>query len=191
MIGTNDYYASVTPNLFEQQILQLRRMIQALGAQPIFFTPSVGAIAPTSGGADQLAKSRGYAINVRYHPQALQPNGAGTVARSANFYGLTTVEAASSKIIGVVPGMTRLPALIRFLHQSVPGLQLSVEYCATADGAGAVDIATYTGVGPFKDQATSRSNTELRFVVLRATNPTGSSITASIVADICWNQSEV
>ncbi|MCO8261469.1 GDSL-type esterase/lipase family protein [Pseudomonas asiatica] len=191
MIGTNDYYASVTPNLFEQQILQLRRMIQALGAQPIFFTASVGAIAPTAGGGDQLVKSRGYAINVRYHAQALQPDGAGTVARSANFYARATISASSSQIIGVIPGMTRLPALVRFLHQSVAGLQLSIEYCAAADGTGAVDVATYTGVGPFKDQPTTRSNTELRFVVLRATNPTGSSITASIIADICWNQSVV
>lgn len=191
MIGTNDYYANVSPALFEQQILQLRRLIQSLGAQPIFFTASVGAIAPTAGGGDQLVKSRSYALNVRYHAQSLQPDGAGTVARSANFYARATISASSSQIIGVIPGMTRLPALVRFLHQSVAGLQLSIEYCAAADGTGAVDVATYTGVGPFKDQPTTRSNTELRFVVLRATNPTGSSITASIIADICWNQSVV
>lgn len=191
MIGTNDYYASVSPALFEQQILQLRRLIQSLGAQPIFFTPSVGAIAPTAGGGDQLVKSRSYALNVRYTGQALQPDAAGTVQRSSNFYARATVGASSSQIIGVLPGNTRLPALIRYLHQSVAGLQLSIEYCATADGTSPVDVTTFTGVGPFKDQPAPRASNDLRFVILRATNPSGSGITATVIADICWSQSLV
>lgn len=191
MIGTNDYYASVSPALFEQQILQLRRLIQSLGAQPIFFTASVGAIAPTAGGGDQLVKSRSYALNVRYTPQALQPNGAGTVQRSANFFSTVTLASGASQIIGVLPSQTRLPALVRFLAQSTAGLQLRIEYASTADGSGVVDVNTYTGTGPFKDQPTTRVDTAARFVVLRASNPTGGAITSTITADICWQQSLV
>lgn len=191
MIGTNDYYANVSPALFEQQILQLRRMIQSLGAQPIFFTASVGAIAPTAGGGDQLVKSRSYALSVRYVAQQQMPNGAGTVQRNSSFYAVPTIAAGANQIIGVVPGNTRLPALVRFLHQSTTGLTLSLEYCAAADGTSPVDTATFTGVGPFKDQPAPRVDTNLRFIVLRATNGTGSPITAVIIADICWQQSLV
>lgn len=191
MIGTNDYYAAVTPGLFEQQINQLRTLIQGLGAQPIFFTAAVGAFAPTLGGGNQLLTSRRYAIGVRYHGQELQPNGAGTTMRSASFFKTVTIAAAGTDLIGVCPGQTRLPALIRFLNQSITGLTLSVDFTSNADGTGIVDANTFTGVGPFKDFATTRVDTNLRYVAVRATNGTGSPITATILADICWQQSLV
>jgi GDSL-like Lipase/Acylhydrolase family len=191
MIGTNDYYASVTPGLFEQQILQLRAMIQGIGAQPIFFNAAVGAYAPTLGGGNQLLTSRGYALAVRYTGQELQPDGAGIVSRSAQFSNVVTLAASATAILGICPGQTRLPAMIRFLTQSITGLTLSVEYSSVADGSGVVDSNTFTGVGPFKDTPATRATNDLRFVVVRATNGTGSSITATILSDICWQQSLV
>lgn len=191
IVGPNDYYASVSNNNFQQQLNQLRNLVQSLGAQLIVFDAAVGAMAPTLGGGDQLPKSRSYALSIKYAGQELPPDGAGSVQRSSNFYARPTVAASSSQIIGVLPGNTRLPVLIRFLHQSVAGLQLSIEYCAAADGTSPVDVSTFTGVGPFKDQLAARASNDLRFVVLRATNPSGSGITATIIADICWQQSLV
>ncbi|PMV86013.1 hypothetical protein C1X35_06345 [Pseudomonas sp. FW306-1C-G01A] len=191
IIGTNDYYASVAPALFEQQINQLKTLCQGIGAQLIVFNPTVGAFAPTLGGGNQLLTSRRYALGVRYHGQELQPNGAGTTMRSASFFKTVTIAASGADLIGVCPGQTRLPALIRFLNQSITGLTLSVDFTSNADGTGIVDANTFTGVGPFKDVATTRVDTNLRYVAVRVTNGTGSPITATILADICWQQSLV
>lgn len=72
MVGTNDYYAGVTPETFAQQIKQLAGMIQGIGAQPIFFTPSVGALTFSP---QQLTPSRTYAMSVNYHasPDEIDP----------------------------------------------------------------------------------------------------------------------
>jgi len=191
MIGTNDYYAAVTPALFEQQILQLKTLIQNIGAQPIFFTAAVGAFAPTLGGGNQLLTSRRYALGVRYHGQELQPNGAGTVQRNFTVSQAITVAASAVVVLAISPGHTRLPAIARFLASSNAGLSLGVFYASAADGAGGVDVTSFPGVGPYKDQLAPRTDTNLLFVALRVLNTTGSPITATMVADICWQQSLV
>lgn len=188
MVGTNDYYANVNNNDFEQQINQLRTMIQGIGAQPIFFNATVGAISYVP---EQLTKSRSYALNVRYVGQEQAPNGAGAVMRNIAVSREVVVAAAASVTIVITPGQTRLPAVIRLLTQSITGLTLSVSYASTADGAGTIDPSTFSGVGITKDFQAPRTDTSLRFVVVKATNSTGSSITATILADICWQQSLV
>ncbi|EJN32123.1 GDSL-like Lipase/Acylhydrolase [Pseudomonas sp. GM84] len=188
MVGTNDYYADVSNADFEQQILQLRSMIQQIGAQPIFFNATVGAISYVP---EQLTKSRSYALNVRYVPQQLAPNGAGSVRRNFTYSGSVTVAAGATTVLAVSPGQTRLPALLRFLTQSLAGMTLKLEYSSSADGAGAVDLATFTGTGVTNDFPLARTDTALRFVKLSVTNGTGSPITAWVLADICWQQSLV
>lgn len=188
MVGTNDYYASVSNSDFEQQIHQLRNMIQGIGAQPIFFNATVGAISYVP---EQLTKSRSYALNVRYVGQEQASNGAGAVMRNIAMSREVIVPAAGSATIVVTPGQTRLPALIRFLTQSITGMTISVSYASTADGAGTIDPSTFTGVGITKDFLAPRTDTSLRFVVVKVSNATGSSITATILADICWQQSLV
>ncbi|MNJ25983.1 hypothetical protein D3C77_204460 [compost metagenome] len=188
MVGTNDYYASVSNVDFEQQISQLRSMIQNIGAQPIFFNATVGAISYVP---EQLTKSRSYALNVRYVPKDAAPNGAGSVQRNFTVSQSITVAAGATVTIAVSPGQTRAPALIRFLTQSLTGLTLRLEYASAADGAGGVDISTFTGVGIAKDFIAPRTDTALRFVALRVANGTGSPITATVLADICWQQSLV
>lgn len=188
MVGTNDYYASVNNNDFEQQISQLRTMIQGIGAQPIFFNATVGAISYVP---EQLTKSRSYALNVRYVGQEQQPNGAGSVQRNFTVSQSITVAAGANVTVAVSPGQTRLPALIRFLTQSVTGLTLRLEYSSAADGAGGIDLSTFTGISIAKDFIAPRTDTSLRFVAVRVANGTGSPITATILADICWQQSLV
>jgi len=188
MVGTNDYYADVSNADFEQQIHQLRNMIQQIGAQPIFFNATVGAISYVP---EQLTKSRSYALNIRYVPQELGPNGPGGVQRNFTYSGSVTVAAGATTVLAVSPGQTRLPAMLRFLTQSLVGMTLKLEYSSAADGAGAVDLSTFTGIGVTNDFPLPRTDTALRFVKLSVTNGTGSPITAWILADICWQQSLV
>lgn len=82
MVGTNDYYADVSNEHFQWQITYLLDYIQSIGAKPIFFNPTVGAIVPHTN-INQLQKSRSYALNtlnvpaVMYlrSPLALPPEG--------------------------------------------------------------------------------------------------------------------
>ncbi|WP_252091048.1 SGNH/GDSL hydrolase family protein [Pseudomonas sp. MWU13-3659] len=67
MVGTNDYYHNTTGLLFQAQITYLVNYIQSIGAKPILFNATVGAIAPGTGG-NQLLKSRSYALNTLYVP---------------------------------------------------------------------------------------------------------------------------
>jgi len=188
MVGTNDYYAGITFNDFEQQIHQLRGMIQAIGAQPIFFDATVGSIAF---GPEKLTPSRSYALNIRYLPQELPPNSAGAVQRNFTYSGTVTVAAGATIVLAISPGQTRLPAFLRYLTQSITGLTLKLEYSSAADGSGAVDLSTFTGTTVANDFLIPRTDSALRFVKLSVTNGTGSSITAWILADICWQQSLV
>ncbi|MGN7740230.1 hypothetical protein ACTJKT_09595 [Pseudomonas sp. 22526] len=59
------------------------------------------------------------------------------------------------------------------------------------DGAGGIDLSTFTGTAIAKDFFAPRTDTPLRFIALRVANGTGSPITATILADICWQQSLV
>lgn len=192
MVGTNDYYASVSNQLFEQQIYQLRSMIQALGAQPIFFTPSVGANSPTAGGGDQLPRSRGYALGTQYHERSSCANGGGTVLRNATFEKQSVnVPANGTVLIGIAPGQTRNPALLRFAATSQTALNVVVDYPSAVDGAGAVDaLASSMSAGSLNDIIAPRTDNNLRFMAIRVQNPTGTAVTTSVVADLCWTQSQ-
>lgn len=70
MVGTNDYYATMPNELFQAQIAYLLNYIQSIGAKPIFFNPTVGAMVPDTN-INQLQKSRSYAINTLYVPAVM------------------------------------------------------------------------------------------------------------------------
>ncbi|MGN7740229.1 GDSL-type esterase/lipase family protein [Pseudomonas sp. 22526] len=67
MGSTNDYYQGTTNQVFQFQITYLLDYVRSIGAKPIIFNPTVGAIAPATGG-NQLLKSRSYALNTLYVP---------------------------------------------------------------------------------------------------------------------------
>lgn len=187
MVGTNDYYASVSPDLFEQQILQLRRQIQAIGAQPIFFTPSVGAI---TFGPPQLHPSRRYALNVRYYQPCAYALGVGVMDRVAtcSIQGLSV--AAGATVTGwVFPAQTRKPGFLRFLLVNTAGVNIRFEYVSTADGSGGVEPTIFNTASPVRDTPLPRvSDTALRLIALRINNPTGAPIVVALTADVCWQQ---
>lgn len=187
MVGTNDYYAGVTPALFEQQILQLRGLIQSIGAQAIFFTPSVGAV---TYGPPQLHPSRRYALNVNYHEVAPSALGPGVVQRSgvANIQGLS-VAAGATVTAWVFPALTRKVAYLRVLSVNTAAVNVRFEYCSTPDGAGGVEPTIYNTTSAVRDVPLPRaSDTELRSICIRINNPSGAAIVVSLTADVCWTQ---
>ncbi|WP_166406022.1 SGNH/GDSL hydrolase family protein [Pseudomonas sp. AU8050] len=70
MVGTNDYYHDMPNQLFQAQMAYLLSYIQSIGAKPIFFNPTVGAIVPGTN-VNQLLKSRSYALNTLYVPSVM------------------------------------------------------------------------------------------------------------------------
>lgn len=70
MVGTNDYYQDMPNQLFQAQIAYLLSYIQSIGAKPIFFNASVGAIVPGTN-INQMLKSRSYALNTLYVPSVM------------------------------------------------------------------------------------------------------------------------
>ena len=70
MVGTNDYYYDMPNRLFQAQMAYLLSYIQSIGAKPIFFNPTVGAIVPDIN-VNQLLKSRSYALNTLYVPSVM------------------------------------------------------------------------------------------------------------------------
>lgn len=67
MAGTNDYYTDASNEIFQIQMVNLLNYIQSIGAKPIFFSPTVGAMVPHTN-VNQLLKSRSYALNTLYVP---------------------------------------------------------------------------------------------------------------------------
>jgi len=65
MVGTNNYYANTSNEDLQRQMTYLLDYIRSIGAKPIFFNPTVGAIVPNTN-VNQLQKSRSYAINTLY-----------------------------------------------------------------------------------------------------------------------------
>lgn len=188
MVGTNDYYAGVTPQLFEQQILQLRRMIQSIGAQPIFFTPSVGTT--TYVGGDRLHPSRRYALNVNYNEVAPAASGPGVVFRNgvANVSNWT-VAAGATITAWVFPALTRKVAYLRMLSVSTAAINVRFEYCSAPDGTGGVDPTIYATTNTIRDVPLPRpTDTALRFICIRLNNPSGGAVVVSLTADVCWYQ---
>jgi hypothetical protein len=189
MVGTNDYYAGVTPALFEQQILQIRRLIQSIGAQPIIFNASVGSITYSP---PQLNPSRQYALRVRNETISPQANAASSTRRNATFSSTSiSIPAGSGVVVGVSPGMTTGDAVLRSLYVSVPALTATLGYSGSVAGTGVIDA---TGVkqagesGANNRIAPRTTDREPRFAVLRLHNASGSAVTAAFSADILWNE---
>lgn len=187
VVSTNDYYGGTTSGLFEQQVLQLRRLAQSVGAQPIFFDATVGAITFSP---EKLTPSRVYALRVRYEDIATQTDGAGVGQRSANFQGQgLALPAGVTQLVGVIPGTTRSPAVLRSVYLNQSNLEVIVDYPSAVDGAGAVDQSTYGGAATIRDKIAPRpTDVAPRHVAVRLRNPTGGVVNVSYAFDVCWNQ---
>lgn len=184
-VGTNNAYGGTAPGLFEQQVLQLRRMIQGIGAQAVFFDCSVCAITFSP---EKLSASRALALRTRYEEIAVNSGGAGTVPRSANFQGTISVGAGATTLIGVVPGRTRGPAVLRASYLSQSTLQVVVDYPSTVDGATGIDAVTFAGSSNLDKTIPRLTDVGPRFVAVRIKNPTASGISVSYAIDVFWSQ---
>ncbi|MBU0523510.1 MULTISPECIES: SGNH/GDSL hydrolase family protein [unclassified Pseudomonas] len=69
-VSTNNYYFSTSNEDLQRQMTYLLDYIRSIGAKPIFFSPTVGAIVPNTN-VNQLQKSRSYAINTLYVPAVM------------------------------------------------------------------------------------------------------------------------
>lgn len=189
MVGTNDYYAGTSPALFEQQIHQIRRLIQSIGAQPIIFNASVGAITYSP---QKLNPSREYALRVRSENPSFPANSANSTVRNSTFFTPSvSIPAGSTVVVGVSPGMTVSDAIVRAIFISSATIRATVGYSTSADGSGATDITTVLAAGQSSAEnvpiprSTDRNP---KFSVIRLHNDTGGAITTSLTADLCWNQ---
>lgn len=178
MVGTNDTYAGVTTEVFNQQIGQLKSKILAIGATPIFFTPSVGAITYTP---PKLHPSRSYAQNVDYYDRAVV-DATGYLDSHGSFQG--TIPAGSTVTVWVFPGMTKSAALLRFLLSNSAAYNVRFEYVSTSDGAGGSDPTIFPGASLVKDILMPRTNTQNRLIAMRITNPQPYPVLAGVTASV-------
>lgn len=189
MCGTNDYYADVAPSLFEQQMTQIASQIASIDSQAIIFNASVGDVTYAVTPFERLTVSRTYANRINYHSAALTPDGFSLRQRSANIsISAISVPAASTIVLGAIPGQTTLPAALRYLYTSTAGMTINIGYAGIIDGTTLVDSQAFATATVQKNVSITRTDTQARFVVITVTNPSGSPIVLSMVADIIWMQ---
>lgn len=184
-VGTNNAYGGTAPGLFEQQVLQLRRMIQGIGAQAVFFDCSVCAITFTP---EKLSPSRTLALRTRYENISSDSGSAGVAQRSATFQGTISINAGATALIGVVPGRTRGPAVLRAAYLNQTSQNVIVDYPSIVDGASAVDASTFTGAVNLDKTIPRSTDSVPRFVAVRINNPTGGVVAMTYAFDVCWTQ---
>ena len=189
MCGTNDYYSDIPPALFEQQMTQIASQIASIDSQAIIFNASVGDVTYAVAPFERLTVSREYANRVNYHSATMTPDGFGSRQRSANIsISAQVIPALSTVVLGAVPGQTTLPAALRYLYTNTAGMTINIGYAGIIDGTALVNPQAIASGTIQKNVPLPRTDTQARFVVLTVTNPSGSPIALSMVADILWVQ---
>ena len=188
LVSTNDYYAEVTPSLFEQQTSQILGYILSINSQAIAFNASVGdaTYAPIPG--ERLTASRDYAIQVRYAHSTSAPDWIGQKYRIANIYNKLTLPASSLTIIGVIPGRTYQAAFLRFLSSNVSGITIRLGYSGVIDMTTLSDITIVNSGQDIANLPLPRTDSAGKFLVIVANNTTAGSVNFSLVADVAWIQ---
>lgn len=182
MVGTNDYYAGVTSELFNKQIADIKNQILAIGATPIFFNPSVGALTYNP---QKLHPSRSYAQSVSYYDMP-PVNVEEYVESHASFQGV--IPAGSTITAWVFPALTRTAAFVRYLLSSSAAFSIRFEYVTTSDGSGGTDAVVFPGAQLFTDIPMFRTNDQNRMIAMRVTNPLGYPVPAGITASVAWKK---
>jgi hypothetical protein len=91
-------------------------------------------------------------------------------------------------VLAAIPGQTYVPAFLRYLYTSAAGLTIRVGYSGIIDDTNLVDPMSIPGAAVAKDLPLPRVDTQPRFVVVVADNPSGTPIPVSLVADVAWVQ---
>lgn len=179
MCGTNDYYQGVSDGQFQAEIVRLREMIYSIGAQPIFFTPSVGSAYFIP---EQITPSRNLTISTQYLASAPSVQ----QFRSEMHTIPISVQNVSVPGLGyggiyVTPYQTRDAVEIDSVYINDTLLRVSVSYCSNPDGSGSSDeVVIPSGYGYAK---IAKPSSGYKFVCFKIYNPTGTEQTsASAVA---------
>jgi hypothetical protein len=183
IVGTNDFYQSITPAAFEANLATLKNMILAIGAQPIFLTPSVGAITYSP---SQLFPSRQYESYVRFldynQPSPLLSY---PLRLLHAFEEKFTVPAGQSRDILVSPGVTKTAAFMPFMSCDNPNLTVDVGFDV---GGTMQDAQTFNPSQTVRKWWLNRPPSALAgFLTVTVNNDTATDQTATLNTEIAWN----
>ena len=185
IVGTNDYYAGVTPADFEAQIGQLRQMILGIGAIPIFFTPSVGAMTFSP---SQLYPSRRYVTYVRFWTYADQiPDTSASPWRSSQISKLNLEVPGWSSVTAHVAGKTKQSAVLDLLACDNPSVKVVAGFSLLPNGGNPVECSEFSTVTEKRKMWIRRACADSRFLTLQVKNPSSEPAFVSLVADVSWN----
>lgn len=172
IVGTNDWAASIDRNVFASQIQQLTRMCQAIGAQPVFLTCSVGDTATSP----QLPNSRQYAAGIEYEAQ----NPKDQHIREGVYRGDTITVAAGAKIALLVSSIPVNRAVIvdyAAWAASVTGLNILMGFTGSlAPPGGSLDDEFAFGATTYETSKIIANKTDTstrRYFMIVAYNSTG------------------
>lgn len=189
MVGTNDFFASVTQELFETRINILKRQIAAIGAQAIFFTPSVGDAFYVPVPGERLTLSRSYAVSTGYLARTAQGGMAGNPERTSSFsVNNLSISAGQTVTVACTAGSTVGEATLRYLAYASTSLEVAVGYGSGPTDTTLDDAITITAGATQKDRSLPRTSFTDALILIRVTNPTGGALTLGLTADIAFTQ---
>jgi len=181
IVGTNDFYRSITAEQFGQQINQIKEKIKAIGAVPIFLTPSVGAITFSP---QQLSNSRVYAQSVVYSDTPPIEDLSSYIDSHASFQFIAPANTISTA--WVFPSLFVGEAFLRFLLTNSPYVSVRMEYGTTSDGAGGKDVTVFPGATVVRDARLPRTNNQERLLAIRINNPQSFPVYVGGTASVAW-----
>lgn len=187
MVGTNDFYAGVTPGNFETDIGQLKAMILGIGAVPIFFTPSVG---DANYSTPMLFPSRRYLTYVRYLDMAPAPTPIPDTNTTAGWFNSHISELNLSLLpnetrIIYISGKTNKSAVLNFLASDNPYIKIVFGFSSSISGTFS-DFVEFDGGIEKRNRWIYKNNNNYEFLCVKANNITGDQVNVSIVSDIAW-----
>ncbi|MDO9417048.1 SGNH/GDSL hydrolase family protein [Pararhizobium sp.] len=183
LVSTNDFYASVAAGVFEANLLILKNKILAIGAQPIFFTATVGA-----NNRGQLFSSRRFATNVRYldfaepMPAILAPWRLWDVSARE-----VIVPAGQTRRIAFSAGQTKQTSILNLLACNATCMEVLVGFADDLSSFNLKDAHLFAGGKTVRNWWMKRSVSALSgFICIDLHNPGTCDQTASIAAQFAW-----
>jgi hypothetical protein len=165
MVGTNDYYQSVSNDLFNLRINQLVSKCAEIGTHMIVFNTSVGNVNAVP---DLLNRSRGLADNTRYEKS---PASAERKTTIVNISAIVPAGASEYQLINF--GSRVSPIEIKSYW--ISGLDLKIGTKTALSSAH--EVSHTLTAGGIVNTAVSLSWSSNRYVDIRCTNSGGSSVT--------------
>lgn len=181
IVGTNDYYASVTPPVFETNISAIKAKIGAIHAQAVVFTPSVGAITYTP---PQMFPSRTYESYVRFLDYADPwPSFSAPWRFVSCFVQDCEVGAGESKTVFRSPGAVKTTQYLPYLSMDNPALSVNVGFSGGVDLSDSLDLPSGITRKRWLRRGPTATPGE---IVVEVVNDTVNPQTFTLSAEIAW-----